>query len=432
MSRTVNRASSCPVICLLVLLAAATGSWGLWWYGTHSTHTWTAAERVLLQSLHLDSLQPLPPDPGNQAGDNALAARMGHLLFFDTRLSANGEVACATCHQPRLRFTDGLPQARALGQSARNTQSIVGAAWSPWFYWDGRKDSQWAQALSPLEDPVEHGSNRMRLVRLVVEDPQYLALYADSFGTVPDLSDADRFPADAAPGGDAHLHVAWQRMDAADQMLVSLVFANIGKALAAYQRLLQPGPSRFDAYVAAVLAGDMARGQSLFNADEAQGLRLFIGAGRCIECHNGPLFTNNEFHNTGLLPAPGSVPDQGRSRALALLTSDPFNCSGTFSKASAEQCLELTYMRTGPELVGAMRTPSLRNLGDTAPYMHKGQFWSLREVLAHYNDAPLALIGHNEAEPLGLSKRELRQLEDFLRTLDAALATAVQWLVAPQ
>lgn len=419
-----------PAFWLLVLILAAGGSGLVWWQNIPAE--WSSAERTLLQSLQLTTLPPLPPDPGNAVADLPLAASFGHLLFFDTRPSANGAIACATCHQPRLRFTDGLVQARALGQSARNTLSLVGSSYSPWFYWDGRKDSQWAQALAPLEDPNEQGSNRMRLARLVAEDARYRALYTGLFGALPDFSDTARFPADAAPlAADPQLHAAWQQMSAADQGLVSQVFANLGKALAAYQRLLQPGPARFDEYVAAVLAGEEARAAQLFSATEAAGLRLFIGAGRCLECHNGPLFTNNEFHNTGLLPAPGSVPDQGRIAALPLVSSDQFNCRGEFSDAAPQQCRELAYMRSGPELLGAIRTPSLRNLGDTAPYMHKGQFWSLREVLEHYNAAPLALVGHNEAEPLGLGARELRQLEAFLRTLDAPLATAPKWLQPP-
>ena len=97
----------------------------------------------------------------------------------------------------------------------------------------------------------------------------------------------------------------------------------------------------------------------------------------------------------------------------------------------AKSCAELEYARTGPELIGAFRTPSLRNLESTGPFMHKGQLDSLAEVLQHYNAAPLAMIGHNEAKPLGLSKRELRQLEAFLNTLAAALATADVWLGPP-
>ena len=112
----------------------------------------------------------------------------------------------------------------------------------------------------------------------------------------------------------------------------------------------------------------------------------------------------------------------GRNKILEQLRADPFNCVGPYSDAAAEQCAEFHFMRTGAELIGAMRTPSLRNLGGTAPFMHKGQIATLREVLEHYNDAPLALIGHNEATALGLSRRQLRQLEAFLLTLDAPLA----------
>ncbi|MDY6984016.1 MAG: cytochrome c peroxidase, partial [Pseudomonadota bacterium] len=327
-----------------------------------------------------------------------------------------------------------------------------------------------AQALAPLEDPAEHGANRMRLARLVTQDATYRDLYEQVFGTLPDFSDAARFPEDAAPAAEPHLRAAWRHMGDADRELVNQVFANIGKALAAYQRKLMPGPARFDAYVATLAQSESTHETSqsnVFTRDETAGLRLFIGEARCVECHNGPLFTNNEFHNTGLLPPRGSVPDQGRSRALTMLRDDAFNCLGAYSDAGVyrdagaysdagvyrdagaysdaraysdagaysdtevAQCGELTFMRTGPELIGAMRTPSLRNLGGTAPYMHKGQIPDLASVLAHYNAAPQALIGHSEAEPLGLSRRELQQLEAFLLTLDAPLASDPVWLAAP-
>jgi cytochrome c peroxidase len=402
----------------------------LWWRNAPPA-PWSPAELALIQSLHLETLPPLPADPSNAVADAPVAARFGHQLFFDTRLSANGAVSCASCHQPQRRFTDGLENAQALGHSARNTMSLVGSSYSPWYYWDGRKDSQWAQALSPLEDAAEHGANRMRLARLVTEDATYRALYEKNFGAVPDFADTTRFPADAGPSANTHWQAAWDSMQDADKQAVNTIFANLGKALAAYQRKLVPGPSRFDAYVDTLLQREDAESANTFTSDEAAGLRIFIGEGRCLECHNGPLFTNNEFHNTGLLPPPGSVPDQGRARALALLQADAFTCVGEFSDADPAQCTEFKFMRTGAELIGAMRTPSLRNLGGTAPYTHKGQLPTLAAVLEHYNEAPLALIGHNEAEPLGLSGRELRQLEAFLLTLDAPSATATEWLQAP-
>ncbi len=110
---------------------------------------------------------------------------------------------------------------------------------------------------------------------------------------------------------------------------------------------------------------------------------------------------------------------------------DPFNCMGEFSDAEPEDCAELEFARTGPEVLGAFRTPSLRNLQNTQPYMHKGQMFSLAEVLEHYNEAPLAMIGHNESKPLGLSAAELLQLEAFLMTLAAPLSTPQRWLRPP-
>jgi len=201
-----------------------------------------------------------------------------------------------------------------------------------------------------------------------------------------------------------------------DRLAIDRAFANIGKAFAAFERSLVPTRSRFDDYVAA-LAGDDPGAAALLDDDELRGLRLFIGKANCTQCHNGPLFTNNEFHNTGVLSAAGELPDKGRAAGVRDVVEDPFNCRGEYSDDPKRQCAELEFVRSGPELIGAMRTPSLRNVEFTAPYMHKGQVATLSEVLVHYNDAPDAMIGHNEAKPLGLSARELWQLEAFLRTL---------------
>jgi cytochrome c peroxidase len=144
------------------------------------------------------------------------------------------------------------------------------------------------------------------------------------------------------------------------------------------------------------------------------------------------LFTNHEFHNTGLLSLPGELPDKGRAVGVREALADPFNCLGDFSDAPEADCAELQFARTGPEVLGAFRTPSLRNLELTQPYMHKGQMWSLAEVLEHYNEAPAAMIGHNEAKPLGLSNRELKQLEAFLNTLAAPIAAPQHLLQPPE
>jgi cytochrome c peroxidase len=405
----------------LALLCVLAGFW--FWPLLRAPAPWSQDELALLQSLSLEQLPALPPDPSNAVADDPRAARLGQHLFYDRRLSSSGQFSCSSCHRPEQRFTDGLQQARAEGKTLRHTPSIVGSAWSPWQYWDGRKDSQWAQALAPLEDPQEQGSNRMRLVRLLQQDALYRESYSQLFGPLPDFSDRARFPEDAGPAGsNPDWQSAWTAMTESDRMLVNAAFANMGKALAAYERLLQPSPTRFDAYIAALGKGDRVQSAALMNNKEQRGLRLFIGEARCLECHNGPLFTNHEFHNTGLLPLPGELPDQGRRRALDSLREDPFSCTGPYSDAAPAACTELRYMRTGVELLGALRTPSLRNLEGTAPYMHQGQLATLRDVLAHYNVAELAVIGHNEAEPLGLSRRELRWLEAFLHTLAAPVA----------
>lgn len=373
--------------------------------GPAAAADWGDAERDVLASLWIRNLGPPPPSPGNAVADDPEAARLGQALFFDTRLSGNGGVACATCHQPGRRFTDGLPKAVGMGTAGRNAPSVIGAAYSPWFYWDGRRDSLWSQALTPLEDVNEHGTTRAEVVALVATDPRYRETYREVFGTAPDTS---------------------------SEAGIDRAFANIGKAIAAYERLLVPGPARFDRYVEALLEGEEKEARGILTPDEIAGLRLFIGEAQCTQCHNGPLFTNNEFHNTGTISFPGDVPDQGRIAGVPEVQVDPFNCLGEFSDADAGSCAELEFVLTGPHLLGAFRTPSLRNLGGTAPYMHKGQFETLADVLEHYNEAPPAMIGHSDIEPLGLGRRELRQLEAFLLTLDAPPATDAAWLQPPR
>lgn len=350
---------------------------------------WSDEGVVVLRSLSLESLPDLLPDPTNAVADDPRAIEFGRKLFFDTRFSANGAISCATCHQPERRFTDGLPKGVAIGMSKRNTPSIVGTAYSPWLYWDGRRDSQWSQALSPLEDPNEHATNRLTIIALVVEDKEYWRSYKSLFG---------------------------------EASSVDTMFSNLGKAIAAFERTIMPTASRFDEYVAAVVVGDKEQQATLFTEEETRGLRLFIGEANCTQCHNGPLFTNNEFHNTGLINSEGEVPDKGRVVGVREVLEEPFNCRSPVSDDRAHNCAELDFTRTGPELIGAFRTPSLRNLENTAPYGHKGQIATLADMLAHYNAAPDAMIGHNEAKPLGLSKRELGHLEAFLNTLSAPVS----------
>lgn len=364
---------------------------------------WSQAEAAILQSLALQNLPPVPPDPGNAVGDDADAAELGHHLFFDTRLSADGTVACATCHKPEHHFTDQRPVGVGLAAVERNTMGLAGVAYSPWFFWDGRKDSLWSQALEPLENPLEHGSNRNDIAALIRTDADYRQRYGTVFGEDPDGHPDNQ------------------------------VFANVGKALSAYQRKLMPGATPFDQYVASLDTDTRPAltANSFLSGDELAGLRLFIGKAQCVNCHNGPLFTNNSFHNTAVLSAPGLLPALGRADGLRRARTDPFNCLGEYSDASADECLELRFAKGGDEMIGAQRAPSLRDVSRTAPYMHAGQMSTLAEVIEHYNQADLAMVGHNEAKPLNLRTVEKQQLESFLRNLTAPLASDAKWLQPP-
>jgi cytochrome c peroxidase len=378
--------------------------------------TWSAEELAVLRSLSLDALGPLPPDLSNRMADDPVAAALGERIFFDTRFSGNGAVSCASCHMPELHFTDGRPFGVGMGVIPLNAMSLVGASYSPWQTWDGKNDSQWAQALIPLENPLEHGGNRTRFAHIIAE--HYAAEYEAIFGGLPDLADKQRFPLNAGPVDNVSAAIAWENMAPDDRDAVNRVFANIGKALAAYERTLLPKPARFDRYVASLDDNGRVQGEPILSADEIAGLRIFIDKGNCLNCHNGPRFTNDSFHNTAVPGAPGYPLQRGRIDGVMRVQRDIFNCLGAYSDAPPEACVELRFMVTeGDTLLGGMKTPTLRNVAETAPYMHTGQFATLADVVEHYNGGGYTVQGHNELEPLGLTEEEAQQLEAFLYTL---------------
>lgn len=387
--------------------------------GRSAAHRWTEAERGLIASLSIDRLPSLPPDPSNAVGDSPDAVALGHVLFFDSGLSPDGTVACSTCHQPDRYFTDGKVLANVRDvDTPRHTPTIVGIAYSDWYYWDGRKDSQWAQALAPQEAPIEHGGTRTAHARYVLG--RYRSHYESVFGPAPDLSDSSRFPEEAAPAEGVAAGAAWEEMAYEDRGAVNRVFANIGKSIAAYSRRILPGRSRFDDYAEAARVNDRSRMTELFSAEEAEGLRLFIGDGQCTDCHNGPMFTNGTFHNIGLPLPEGSRFDQGRSQGTMQVVEDMFNCLGEYSDAKAEECVELRFIKIeGEELIGAFKVPGLRNVAETAPYMHNGIFPDLEAVIRHYNHAPPAFPGHSDLVPLAFTEAQSAALKAFLLTLSA-------------
>jgi cytochrome c peroxidase len=409
----------------VAVMVLATASFLLW-----PRSEWSQDEIATLRGLWIGSLPPLAPDPSNKVADDQRAVALGQQLFFDTRLSVNGKVACASCHPPQQDFQDGKPLGQGVGTTARRTMPIAGTAYSPWLFWDGRKDSLWAQALGPLESPIEHGGSRTQYAHLI--DHSYRAEYEALFGPLPNLSNPARFPAAAGPVSDPATRAAWEQMTPEDREAVTRIYANIGKAIAAYERKIMPGPSRFDQYVEALLKGDTAGMHAALAPDEVAGLRLFVGKAQCINCHNGPLFTNNDFHNTGVPAAPGLPEDTGRAQGVRQVLADEFNCLSKYSDAAPEDCEELRFAKSDDHaLERQFKPPSLRNVAERAPYMHAGQFQTLRQVLEHYNRAPAAPAGHSELKPLGLSEQELGQLEAFLRSLSGPLNMSPELLDPP-
>lgn len=372
---------------------------------------WSADEIAELDSLSLRTLGPIPSDPTNRVADDPAAAAFGERLFFDARLSANGRVSCATCHDPARDFQDGVPLGQGIGTTIRRTMPIAGTAFSRFLFWDGRKDSLWAQALGPLESAVEHGGTRARYAHVVAA--HYRDDYERLFGALPDLTGV---PAEAGPVDDPVARTAWQAMSEARQDAVTQVFANIGKAIAAFERRIEYRPSRFDRYVDALVDTGRAP-EGVLNRDEVAGLRIFVGKAGCTNCHNGPLLTNDEFHNTGVPARAGLPADRGRLTGADAVLADEFNCRSRWSD-DASVCAELEFLVSGDHVLErAFKVPSLRNVAKRAPYMHAGQIETLADVIAHYDRAPRAPSGHTELRPLRLTAAERAQLEAFLRAL---------------
>jgi cytochrome c peroxidase len=375
-----------------------------------------AAEAALIQSLRIDRLGAPPVDASNRVSDNPRAAALGRKFFFDVRLSRNGKVACVNCHRPEHGFSDPAKRSRGIGQTTLNSMTLAGATWQNWFFWDGRKDSLWSQALAPLEAANEHGLDRVAAVRKLAN--YYRADYELLFGGLPDVR---KLPLHASPLGDARERRAWQGMSADQRMNVSRAFANLGKSIAAWERTLRVSPNRFDRYAEAVGRDDKAAMRASLTPDEIAGMRLFIGPARCIQCHNGPLFSNGEFHNTGVRFSERPE-DAGRTLSVKTVRLDEFNCLGRYSDAAPYACAALRYL---PEQWqgkwGGFKVPTLRNVSRTAPYMRTGDLATLRAVLDHYNAGSHIPYASERTEivPLKLSSRELDQMAAFLAVLDS-------------
>lgn len=369
---------------------------------------WSADQVAAMRSMRLVSTYP--PDPSNRWAEDPRAAALGETLYFDPRLSPAG-VACSTCHDPTRGYADNQRLGKGIGTPDRHTPTLVGSQVGPWYFWDGRADSAWAQAAGPIENPVEMGSDRVTVLQQV--GFAHRAEYEALFGQLPEVVDLP-----PARPGDGPLGAAWDTIAPDRQMAVDDAFVNVLKAIAAFERTIVPAPSAFDRYVDAVVAGDPRGGGQL--APEAErGLELFIGPARCSACHRGPWLTDRSFHNLGL---PGTF-DPGRAAGAVSVLASPMNCRSRFSDTTT--CPELEFLNpTFQDFQSAFKTPSLRNVAATPPYMHDGSLADLPAVLAFYNELPGDVaLNHRELTlaPLRLPPEDRAALIAFLGSLSSDL-----------
>ena len=347
-------------------------------------------ERVL-------SFGPWPPaatvDPGNRVSGQAAAIELGRELFFDARMSRVGYIACVTCHQPDRAWGDAKPRAHGLADVDRNTPMLSNLRLRRWYGWGGNSDSLWMASMRPILDDRELDSTPAHVRRIYVRDPDLACWYRRAFGRAAD--------------------------DARDDDLTVLV--NSAKALAAFEETLVSVRTPFDEYRDALARGDTAAA-ARYPAAAERGLRLFIGRGNCVLCHNGPNFSNGEFHATGVghFTARGHA-DGGRFDGIESVITDRFNLLSKFNDdPTRANATPLRNVVLAPRNWGEFRTPSLRNVAVTAPYMHNGSLATLRDVLKHYSELDEERL-HSDGEQLlralKLSEAETEDLIAFLETL---------------
>ncbi len=383
-------------------------------------------ERELARILRTALVAPMP-DPTNAFEGNADAIDLGRRLFYDQRLSGNGEVSCASCHDPAQGWTDGRQKAVGVNETGAHTPALTNVAHNRWFFWDGRADSLWSQALQPIEHPDEQGGSRLQTLHLLAEDPDLAELYGRVFGELPQEEVREAYPRNGRPVPEEpeHAHqLAWASLSEQQQQEVNLIFSNAGKAIAAFERCITTNSTAFDRFVDGLRTGD-ADDLAAISAEARSGAALFFGEARCHLCHSGQMLSDLEFHDVRV-PRSGDV-EPGRWDGIAALVADPFNGAGVYSDDKSQSAnVELRHLRRTRHNAGEFKTPSLRDVSRTAPYMHSGAFSTLEEVVEHYSTLEgAAPFTHEDSErvliPLNLDQAEKRQLIAFLRSLTAPL-----------
>ncbi|MBN8475677.1 cytochrome c peroxidase [Sulfuritalea sp.] len=332
-------------------------------------------------------------DPGNRVSANPAAVHLGYRLFFEPRLSANGRVACATCHDPARGFQDGRATARGLTDGVRNTPGLFDVRQQRWFGWDGGHDNLWSASLRPILDQGEMGGSAGRTAHVLRGSAALACHYRQAFGKAPTAGDSD-------------------------------LLVNVAKAIASWQETLLSPPAPFDHFRDALERKDVAAAAA-YPAAARRGLKIFLGRGQCATCHAGPNFTNGEFGDIGVpfFIKPAGV-DPGRQGGIKRLLANPWNLLGAYNDdATGGNTTGTKFVRPEHRNFGEFKVPTLRNLTLTAPYMHNGSLATLRDVVRHYSDLDedrLHADGERILRPLNLSEAENADLVAFLESLSPA------------
>jgi len=400
---------------------------------------WTKEELAILKTLSPLGAQ-VPADTTNTFADNANAAKLGQMLFFDKSYSGalvvgndgsngglgavndTGKVGCVSCHAGAgMEDNRSKPGNVSLGTDfgTRNALALVDSPYESWTNWGGRFDSQWSLPLAVSENGVIMKSSRLQIAHLLWT--KYKAEYNAIFPVPldasldPAASDAARFPAAGKPKAANGTDGPWElNMTVGDQNIVNRIFANYGKAIQAYLRLLVSRNAPFDKYV----AGDSTA------LDDAQkrGLHAFIGKAGCVSCHSGPAMTDGKFHALAVPQTGAHVPatDFGRYQDVPALLSSVFNTNGTYS--DDVNTGKLTGLVQDVAQKGLFRTPTLRGVAKTAPYMHSGQLATLADVISYYN------AGGSDPGDSGVTKDPLLKPLSLQTTESADLAKLLEAL----
>lgn len=330
-------------------------------------------------------LPPVPVPQDNPQTKEKIA--LGKRLFEDKRFSADGTVSCANCHDPAKAFIDGLPVAEGIKKlkGTRNSPTVINAAYYESQFWDGRRPSLEEQAKDPFVNPVEHGLGKAQgfhqfIIEIIQKDPDYPKAFKEVFGV--------------------------------DKKDISI--DHVVKAIASFERTVISGNSPFDRYQ---YGGE----KNALSEPAKRGLELYLGKARCQECHmiseKYALFTDNKFHNLGV----GFKKIQPRLRQLVkeVKMSQQKGQELDESILTKSDVSELgRFVITGKTSeIGAFKTPTLRNIAVTGPYMHDGSMATLQEVMELYNKGGEKNPFLGSVRVLNLTDQEIKDVIAFMESL---------------